>query len=115
MIWGLQVHRGRPARDIVDMFCDDGITPKEALEIEKIRAIDFLGRDILRSEVSDSELKYAREQEKMNISQDNLGKWHWESPYYEVSTSRGFSSQSQALNDAQRFLAEQRGEIEHEI
>ena len=54
------------------------------------------------------------EQEKVNISQDNLGKWRWESPYYKVSTSRGFSSQSQALDNARRFLAEQRGEIEHE-
>ena len=34
-------------RDIVDMTYDDGLTPKEALEIEKVRPIGFLGKDIL--------------------------------------------------------------------
>jgi len=34
-------------RDIVDMVYDDGLTPKEALEIEKLRPIGFLGKDIL--------------------------------------------------------------------
>lgn len=42
-----QAHRGRPTRDIVDMVYDDGLTPKEALEIEKLRPIGFLGKDIL--------------------------------------------------------------------
>jgi hypothetical protein len=37
-------------RDIVDMFYDDGLPPKEALEIEKLRPIGFLGRDILAIE-----------------------------------------------------------------
>ena len=34
-------------RDKVDMIYDDGLTPKEALEIEKLRPIGFLGKDIL--------------------------------------------------------------------
>ena len=38
------------ARDIVDMVYDDGLTPKEALEIEKLRPIGFLGKDILAVE-----------------------------------------------------------------
>ena len=39
---------GRPTRDIVDMgYDDDGLTPKEAPEIEKLRPIGFLGKDIL--------------------------------------------------------------------
>ena len=37
-------------RDIVDMFYDDGLTPKEALEIQKVRPIGFLGKDILALE-----------------------------------------------------------------
>jgi hypothetical protein len=43
-----EAHRGPPKRDIVDMgYDDDGLTPKEALEIEKLRPIGFLGKDIL--------------------------------------------------------------------
>jgi hypothetical protein len=34
-------------RDIVNMNCDDGLTPREALEIEKVRPVGFLGKDIL--------------------------------------------------------------------
>jgi len=37
-------------RDVVDMFYDDGLTPKEALEIQKVRPIGFLGKDILAVE-----------------------------------------------------------------
>jgi hypothetical protein len=37
-------------RDIVDMFYDDGLTAKEALEIQKVRPIGFLGKDILAVE-----------------------------------------------------------------
>ena len=37
-------------RDIVDMDYDDGLTPKEALEIQKVRPIGFLGKDILAVE-----------------------------------------------------------------
>jgi len=43
-----EAYRGRRTRDIVDMgYDDDGLTPKEALEIEKLRPIGFLGKDIL--------------------------------------------------------------------
>jgi hypothetical protein len=34
-------------RDIVDKIYDDGLPPKEALEIQKVRPISFLGKDIL--------------------------------------------------------------------
>jgi len=34
-------------RDLRDMNCDDWLTPREALEIEKVRPIGFLGKDIL--------------------------------------------------------------------
>jgi hypothetical protein len=37
-------------RDVVDMFYDDGLRPKEALEIQKVRPIGFLGNDILAVE-----------------------------------------------------------------
>src|SRR5215472_16401386 len=37
----------RNSRDLVDMIYDDGLTPKEALEIQKVRPIGFLGKDIL--------------------------------------------------------------------
>jgi hypothetical protein len=37
-------------RDIVDMFYDGGLTAKEALEIQKVRPIGFLGKDILAIE-----------------------------------------------------------------
>jgi hypothetical protein len=37
-------------RDIVDMFYDDGLMAKEALEIQKVRPIGFLGKDILAVE-----------------------------------------------------------------
>jgi hypothetical protein len=36
-------------RDIVDMFYDDGLTPKEALEIQKVRRSVSLGRTFLLS------------------------------------------------------------------
>ena len=39
--------RNKKMRDIVNMNCDDGLTPREALEIEKVRPIGFLGKDIL--------------------------------------------------------------------
>jgi hypothetical protein len=43
-----EAYRGRRTRDIVDMgYDDDGLTPKKALEIEKLRPIGFLGKDIL--------------------------------------------------------------------
>ena len=57
-------------RDIVDMIYDDGLTPKEASEIQKVRPIGFLGKDILaiqkevRPVISDSEahrIELARE------------------------------------------------------
>ena len=47
-------------RDKVDMIYDDGLTPKEALEIEKVRPIGFLGKDILAIQKDDS--KAYREQ-----------------------------------------------------
>jgi hypothetical protein len=34
-------------RDLRDMIYDDGLTPKEASEIQKVRPIGFLGKDIL--------------------------------------------------------------------
>ena len=34
-------------RDLRDMNCDDGLTPREALESQKVRPIGFLGKDIL--------------------------------------------------------------------
>ena len=37
-------------RNMVDMFYDDGLTPNEALEIQKVRPIGFLGKDILAVE-----------------------------------------------------------------
>ena len=45
---------GRATRDIVDMDFDDGLTPKQALELEKrrLKPIGFLGKDILAIEVS---------------------------------------------------------------
>jgi hypothetical protein len=43
-----EAYRGRRTRDIVDMGHDeDGLTPKEALEIAKLRPVGFLGKDIL--------------------------------------------------------------------
>ena len=46
-----EAYRGRRTRDIVDMgYDDDGLTPKEALEIEKLRPIGFLGKDILATQ-----------------------------------------------------------------
>ena len=39
--------RNKKMRDIVNMNSDDGLRPKEALEIEKVRPIGFLGKDIL--------------------------------------------------------------------
>jgi hypothetical protein len=40
-------HKGRPTRDIVDMDFNDGLTPEEALQLEKLRPIGFIGNDIL--------------------------------------------------------------------
>jgi hypothetical protein len=34
-------------RDLRDINCDDGLTPKEALDVQKVRPIGFLGKDIL--------------------------------------------------------------------
>ena len=46
---------GRATRDIVDVGHDDGLTPKQALEVEKqtqgLKPIGFLGKDILAVEV----------------------------------------------------------------
>ena len=46
---------GRATRDVVDMGHDDGLTPKQALEVEKqtrgLKPIGFLGKDILAVEV----------------------------------------------------------------
>ena len=53
------------------------------------------------------------EQEKVNISQDNLGKWRWASPttkFLQVADSR---VRAQLWTMAEIF-GEQRGEIEHE-
>jgi hypothetical protein len=36
-----QVHRGRPTRDIVDMAYDDGLTPKQALEIGRQARVEL--------------------------------------------------------------------------
>jgi len=34
-------------RDLRDKIYDDGLTPKEAFDIQKVRPIGFLGKDIL--------------------------------------------------------------------
>ena len=34
-------------RDLRDINCEDGLTPKEALDVQKVRPIGFLGKDIL--------------------------------------------------------------------
>jgi hypothetical protein len=50
-------------RDIVDMVYDDGLTPKEALQLERqarLKPIGFIGKDILAIQKDDS--KAYREQ-----------------------------------------------------